>query len=86
MFGTGIELHYPGEEETTFQTCAGSICSVLVTLLTLVFGVNSLLILFNYAGTSFTSANLEDHFDSSNIFTEAEGFQIAVALHYDFDG
>jgi len=42
--------------------------------------------MFNYGGTSFTSANLEDHFDSSNIFTEESGFQIAVALHYDFDG
>ena len=80
MFGSTIDFNYPGGE-STYRTGAGSCVSCCLSLLSLLFCLQSLQILFQYKGTSFTSSRIEGHYSQDYNFTEDSGFQIAVGIH-----
>ena len=84
MFGSTIAFNY-ADGESTYRTATGSCISCSLSLVTLLFLLQSLETLYLYKGTSFTSATLEGNYDKNFTFSQDSGFQIAVGLqNYDY--
>ena len=78
-FGSQINLNYENGS-TSFRSATGSCLSILLYLLTLVYAIQNLQILLGYKGTSFSTSTNVSYHDSSFIFSEEKGFQMAFAV------
>ena len=78
-FGAALSLNYPsGDAE--FRTGIGACATICLYIVTLIYFSQSLIIMYNRDGTQFTRALHEAYHDADFNITEADGFQIAVAL------
>ena len=78
-FGSQINLNYENGSES-YRSATGSCLSILLYFLTLVYAIQNLQILLGYKGSTFSTSTNVSYHDSSFIFSEEKGFQMAFAV------
>ena len=79
MFGSEPGLNF-SEESSRFKSWAGSLATCLIFAITLVVTVQNVIVLNNRDNTLFSSQLKYRHNDATRIFTEKDGFQMAIAI------
>lgn len=76
----GYILFNLGEGNQTYPSKCGASLSLFSFLLTLVFTVQLMMVLFKYQATQFTNAERKEFYDETHTFSAADGFMFAVAF------
>ena len=69
LFGSSVGLNYPSGDGQ-YQTCLGACATFFISLITLIFLVQSMITLLEYKGTALTTVMLQDAHDLSYQHTE----------------
>ena len=86
QFGQPLNFNFHhGNSE--FRSVTGSCISLLILLLTLVFTVGQIIVLYRYNGTIFTQSEVLDYFDEDDdfVFEEKDGLHFAVGIFDSID-
>mmetsp|Transcript_13832 Transcript_13832/g.17530 ORF Transcript_13832/g.17530 Transcript_13832/m.17530 type:complete len:139 (-) Transcript_13832:1562-1978(-) len=78
-FGPPVQLNYPGGQPN-FRSSIGACLNILVSVLTLIYFTQNLVIFFKRGNTSFTQSMTKDYYGVDSTFTEEDGFQIAIGI------
>ena len=79
QFGQPLNFNFHhGNSE--FRSVTGSCISLLILLLTLVFTLAQIIVLYRYNGTIFTQSEVLDYLDDDFVFEEKDGLHFAVGI------
>ena len=79
IFGETVGFNF-SEDSSDYKSLPGLFITCLVFTITVLFTVQNIIILRDRNGTLFTSALKTNYNGEDRIFTEDDGFQMAIAI------
>ena len=79
IFGQPVSFNF-SEDSSDYKSLAGFFLTCAVFTITILFTVQNIIILRERDGTLITTAVKANYNDENRIFTEEDGFQIAIAV------
>ena len=79
IFGQPVGFNF-SEDSSDYKSMTGLFLTCLVFTITILFTVQNIIVLRERNGTLFTTAVKANYNDENRIFTEDDGFQIAIAV------
>ena len=79
IFGQPVGFNF-SEDSSDYKSMSGLFLTCIVFTITILFTVQNIIILRERNGTLFTTADKANYNDENRIFTEEDGFQIAIAV------
>ena len=79
MFGEAHAMKLDGRTQFV-RSYAGSLCSILILLVTALYGFQKLVVLIEKKDVSVLSTTLDSFYDENFVFAYEDGFNVAVAF------
>ena len=79
QFGKNVGFNF-SEQNHSFKSWPGAILFCIIFLTTIVFAVESLIVMQQRKATLFTSATKVRHHDQERVFTQNDGYALAFAV------
>ena len=79
-YGQPLSFNYPGGD-SDYKSCCGSVISLIILLVSLLYGGDLLYVCYMFEGNSYTSFDESNFFSSTDAFT-GDKFQVAVGFSY----